>query len=103
MCHSHRSSRESPSTRRRAAQEAGPHPQFVNEAMKLGGVILICIAIWLLTGAGTFWPAWVILIGGLRLGFHAREVFGGDDNDPDADLADGPAPAEPSTPVDTWA
>lgn len=101
MCHSHRTHSESPSTRRRAAEEAGPHREFVHDAMKLGGAVVICITIWALTGAGMFWPAWVIVIGGMKLGVQAREVFGGSPGDPDDDVEDQPV-AQPE-PVDTWA
>src|SRR5437660_8805742 len=49
---------------------------FMWHAQRYGGIVLLCLVIWALTGFGYFWPAWVIVIGGLKLGFHARSVYG---------------------------
>jgi hypothetical protein len=75
MCGPHHSGRRS---RDRYSGEAIDRRQrdFVADATKFGSIVLLCVAIWLLSGAGYFWPAWVIVIGGLRLGFQAREVYG---------------------------
>jgi 4-hydroxybenzoate polyprenyltransferase len=70
---------------------------FMWHAQRYGGAVLICLAIWALSGFGYFWPAWVIVIGGLKLGFHARSVYGSNryyDDDLD-DLEPPPAPREP--------
>jgi hypothetical protein len=68
---------------------------FMWHAQRYGGLVLICLAIWALSGFGYFWPAWVIVIGGLKLGFHARSVYGSRyyDDDLDADLE--PPPRQP--------
>jgi hypothetical protein len=49
---------------------------FVQHAQKAGTILLICLSIWLLTGAGYFWPVWVMLFLGLRVGIHAWHVYG---------------------------
>ena len=49
---------------------------FVHRAEFGGGLILVCIAVWLISGAGSFWPIWVILLVALRLGIRARRVWG---------------------------
>ena len=38
-------------------------------------VNLMLIAIWYFTGAGYFWPVWVMLFWGIGLVFHAVAVF----------------------------
>jgi hypothetical protein len=48
---------------------------FVRHAQKVGSIIAICLTVWLLSGAGTFWPGWVILVLGIRLGAHARWAY----------------------------
>src|SRR4051794_6920873 len=60
--------------------------EFVSHAMRFGTVFAVCMAIWLLSGAGYFWPMWVLLIGGLKLGAHARHAFV--DRYDDRDLVD---------------
>ena len=56
---------------------------FMSHAQRYGGLVLLCTVIWALAGFGYFWPAWVIVIGGLKLGFHAREAYGGSRYDDD--------------------
>jgi len=58
---------------------------FMWHAQRYGGIVLLCLVIWALAGFGYFWPAWVIVIGGLKLGFHARRAYS---NDYDDDLSD---------------
>lgn len=59
---------------------------FMSHAQRYGGVVLLCLVVWALSGFGYFWPAWVIVIGGLKLGFHAREAYGGRYDDDLSDL-----------------
>lgn len=39
-------------------------------------VNLLLIAIWALTGAGTFWPIWPIVGWGAAMSFHAWATYG---------------------------
>ena len=55
------------------SEEARSH--FLEEARRFGGVFFVCVAVWLLTGAGYFWPMWVLLFGGLKLGRLARHAY----------------------------
>jgi hypothetical protein len=48
----------------------------MRHASQVGTIVLVCVSIWLLTGAGYFWPGWVLAFGVLRLGMHARDVYG---------------------------
>jgi hypothetical protein len=50
--------------------------EFIARAMRFGGVMVVCTFIWLLSGAGYFWPGWVLLVGGIGLGRAAREAWG---------------------------
>jgi len=50
--------------------------EFVARAMRFGCILSVCVFIWLLSGAGYFWPGWVLLFGGLTLGKAAREAYG---------------------------
>jgi hypothetical protein len=38
-------------------------------------VNLALVAVWAFTGAGYFWPAWVICLWGIGLALHAWDVF----------------------------
>ena len=49
---------------------------FVRHAERSGGLVFICVVIWLVSGAGYFWPLWVILFVVLRLAVHARRTWG---------------------------
>ena len=49
---------------------------FVHHAQRSGTILLICLAIWLFTGAGYFWPVWVLLFVGIKVGLHAWHVYG---------------------------
>jgi hypothetical protein len=49
---------------------------LMRHASKMGTIVVVCLAIWLITGAGYFWPAWVLAFGILRVGVHARDVYG---------------------------
>jgi hypothetical protein len=59
---------------------------FMWHAQRYGGIVLLCLVVWALAGFGYFWPAWVIVIGGLKLGFHARAAYGGRYDDDLTDL-----------------
>ncbi|MCU1450975.1 MAG: hypothetical protein JWP02_3145 [Acidimicrobiales bacterium] len=48
---------------------------FVRHAERRGSLVVLCIAIWLVTGAGYFWPIWVIVFAVLSLGIRARRVY----------------------------
>jgi uncharacterized membrane protein YccC len=48
----------------------------MRHASRVGTIVFVCLAIWLLTGAGYFWPGWVLAFGVLRIGVHARDVYG---------------------------
>ena len=80
-CHAHRH-REYELLRREADPEAAEERRrrhFVEDASRFGVIVGICVAIWLFTGLGYFWPAWVIAIGGFKLAARARDTFGGDE------------------------
>jgi hypothetical protein len=49
---------------------------FMKHASCFGTMMAICLAIWALAGFGYFWPIWPLVIGGLKLGKHARETYG---------------------------
>ena len=48
---------------------------FVRDAQKAGMIMLVCVAVWLATGLGYFWPGWVVLGLGIHLAVHARSAF----------------------------
>jgi uncharacterized membrane protein YccC len=48
----------------------------MRHASQLGTIVFVCLAIWLLTGAGYFWPGWVLAFGVLKIGMHASDVYG---------------------------
>ena len=39
-------------------------------------LVAFFVLIWLFTGAGYFWPGWVILGVGFKIGMHARHTYG---------------------------
>jgi hypothetical protein len=45
-------------------------------ASKMGTIVFVCMLIWLVTGAGYFWPGWVLAFGILKIGLYARDVYG---------------------------
>lgn len=67
--------------------------EFVAHAQKTATLFFIVVMIWAATGFGAFWPAWVLLFAGLKLGNHARRVYGGGSE----------AAADNAEPVDTYA
>jgi hypothetical protein len=50
---------------------------FIAHAQKVAGIFMVTLVIWALTGTGVFWPGLVLLGLGLKLGLHARRVYGG--------------------------
>jgi ABC-type phosphate transport system auxiliary subunit len=52
------------------------HDDFVAKAQRLGGIVLLCIAIWALTGMGYFWPKWVMFGLAFPIVANARRVYG---------------------------
>lgn len=44
---------------------------FYINVLTYGGVSVLCIFAWLLSGGGKFWPIWVIIGGGLAVGLQA--------------------------------
>ena len=39
-------------------------------------LVVLCIAVWLVTGAGYFWPMWVLLWAVFTIGVRARRAYG---------------------------
>lgn len=44
---------------------------FYINVLTYGGVSLLCVLAWLLSGGGKFWPIWVIIGGALAVGLQA--------------------------------
>ena len=66
------------------------HRSFVHHAQKAGAVLLICLAIWAITGFGGTWPMWVALGLVIKLAIYAQGVYGrrgGGDSDSDDEPA----------------
>lgn len=49
--------------------------RFVRTAQRTGTLMVVCVVIWIIGGGGSFWPAWVILAGGLLLARQAYRTF----------------------------
>jgi hypothetical protein len=60
---------------RREKVERVAEQAFVAHARTYVVVNVFLIGIWLLAGAGTFWPAWVILGWGLAIVFHGLATY----------------------------
>ena len=56
-------------------QEQREHA-FFGFVEKMAGIVVLCLAIWLLTGAGYFWPGWVLLFAAVKIGIRARHTYG---------------------------
>ncbi len=54
---------------------------FIVHARAYVVVNAFLIAVWAMTGAGTFWPAWVILGWGLAVVLQAMATFARSSND----------------------
>ena len=82
MCHAarHHHHHFEGSSRRATREER--QQEFVHKATRVGAAFMICVAVWVFTGLGSFWPIWVIGIGGLILARDARDAYGsGSDDD----------------------
>jgi Domain of unknown function (DUF1707) len=49
---------------------------FAWEAFGVVTLFLACVAIWVASGRGQFWPIWVAIVGGLRLARSAQRHLG---------------------------
>lgn len=52
------------------------HWAFVAMAQLSGFAVLVCLVVWAATGAGYFWPGWVILGVVVNIGVAARFLYG---------------------------
>ena len=48
---------------------------FMKHVRCFATMMAICLTIWLLAGAGFFWPVFPMVIGGVKLGNHARDIY----------------------------
>jgi hypothetical protein len=48
---------------------------FMRTASRFGAIFALCLGIWLVSGAGAFWPAWVLLVGAFLLGRKAVDAY----------------------------
>lgn len=48
---------------------------FIDHAQRAGMIFFAVVAVWAVAGFGFFWPAIVLLVGGMKLGAHARRVY----------------------------
>ncbi len=58
---------------------------FWSQAITFGVITVVLIVIWALTGAGFFWPAFVMLGFAVALAAQARRAFARDVTDADID------------------
>jgi hypothetical protein len=56
--------------------DARRRQDFVSTASRFGTLFGICLLIWLFTGAGSFWPLWVLLFGVVAIGRRAVDTYG---------------------------
>ena len=59
--------------------------EFLSFVERMATIVLVCVGIWLFTGAGYFWPVWVIAFAAVKIGVHARRTYGRSDS-PYSDL-----------------
>ena len=48
---------------------------FIAHAQRTGAIFFLSLVIWAVAGFGSFWPALVLLVLGMKLGVHARRVY----------------------------
>ena len=65
--------------------EARRRRDFIATASRFGTLFGTCLLIWLFTGAGSFWPLWVLLFGVIGIGRRAVETYGRADRHGDRD------------------
>jgi hypothetical protein len=77
-CGGRRGARRSSAARSEDSAElvAREQRRFMDRAAFYGVVVVISLAVWLISGAGPFWPIWVILFAAVMLGLGARRVYG---------------------------
>lgn len=61
--------------RKQARKQLEKRRDFATHAVAYVVINLVLVGIWALTGAGYFWPAWVILGWGVGLVLNARDVY----------------------------
>ncbi len=62
--------------RKLALTELRKKRDFVNHVITYGVVNVILLVIWALTGAGFFWPGFVIVAWGIGLALNGWDVYG---------------------------
>jgi len=62
--------------RAQALERLQARRDFVSHVVAYTVVNLALVGIWAVTGAGSFWPIWLILGWGIGLVLHAWTVFG---------------------------
>jgi hypothetical protein len=62
--------------REMARQRVGARRDFASNAVAFAVVSAALVAVWAVTGAGYFWPAWVIVFWGVGILLHAWSAFG---------------------------
>jgi hypothetical protein len=62
--------------RKKAIKHLEDRQEFRTNLVSYVLVNLFLIGVWAATGAGYFWPVWVILGWGIGLAFHAWNVYG---------------------------
>ncbi len=65
--------------------------EFQSLASRFGAVFVLCLAVWLISGAGAFWPGWVLLAGAFLLGRRAVDAFRTTGPDDSSDQTEEPA------------
>lgn len=56
---------------------------FQTEAFAFVTGLVVCLGIWSLTGAGYFWPGWVLLFGGIDIARRAYTTFANPPEEPE--------------------
>jgi hypothetical protein len=67
---------EEPPERVAARKRLVARREFFSHVASYFAVNVFLIVVWAVTGAGYFWPIWVIAGWAIALAFHAWEVFG---------------------------
>jgi len=75
VTHRKRHAAREPVAKSPAVEVAERDRLFVLHAQTTGIAISVCLAAWAMTGAGYFWPGWVIIAGVATVALHARSAF----------------------------
>jgi hypothetical protein len=59
-----------------ARRRIGARRDFATNIVSFVVVSAALVAIWAVTGAGYFWPAWIIVLWGVGIVLHAWTTFG---------------------------